>query len=141
MEDDFGDLHLEIPDGSGDEDWLAQMEASVQEVGEHMEDISEDELQEDLQDEFSFSEFEVVGNVSTPQPFVEPTPKSMPRPSVSQDPRVAVGESSTSFLVFDTALKEARQSTLKLPRETGIFAMPPARSISMTLPMVGRWTP
>ena len=142
MEDDFSDLHFEIPDGSGDEDWLAQMEASVQEGEEHMEDISDDELQEDLQlEHMSFSDFEVVGNVSTPQPFVEPTPKSMPRPSVSQDPRVAVGESSTSFLVFDTALKEARQSTLKLPWETGIFAMPPARSISMTLPMVGRWSP
>ena len=54
---------------------------------------------------------------------------------------MAVGESSTSFLVFDTALREARQSNRKLPWETGIFAMPPARAISMSLPLVGRWTP
>ena len=143
MEEDYGDLHLDIPEGPSDEDWLASMEASVHEVNEdHMEGISEEELQDDLQlEHVSFSEFEVVGNVNTPQSFVEPTPKSMPRPQVSQDPRVAVGESSTSFLVFDTALREARQSTLKLPWETGIFAMPPARSISMTLPMVGRWSP
>ena len=110
MEEDYCDLHLDIPEGPGDEDWLADMEASLHEVDEeHMEGISEEELQDDLQFEhMSFSEFEVVGNVNTPQSFVEPTPKSMPRPLVSQDPRVAVGESSTSFLVFDTALKEAR---------------------------------
>ena len=143
MEEEYGDLHLDIPEGPSDEDWLASMEASVHEVNEdHMEGLSEEELQDDLQlEHVSFSEFEVVGNVNTPHSFVEPTPKSMPRSSVGQDPRVAVGESSTSFLVFDTALREARRSTLTLPWETGIFAMPPARSISMTLPMVGRWSP
>ncbi len=107
MEEDFGDLHLEIPDGPDDEDWLADMEASMGEVDEeHLDDASEEWLQDDLQlDHVSSSDFEVVGKVNTPQPLVEPTPKSAPRPPVSQEPRVAVGESSTSFLVFDTALR------------------------------------
>ena len=61
-------------------------------MGEFDEDASEEGLQDDLQfDHASFSEFEVVGNVNTPQPFVEPTPKSAPRPPMSQEPRVAVG--------------------------------------------------
>ena len=105
MEDDFGDLGLEVPDGPCDEDWLAEMDASM--IGcdeDHPGDESEEWLQKDLEmDRVNFSDFEVVGNVATPQPFVEPTPKSAPRPSVAQEPRVAVGESSTSFLVFDTA--------------------------------------
>ena len=78
MEEDYGDLHLDIPEGPSDEDWLASMEASVHEVNEdHMEGISEEELQDDLQlEHVSFSEFEVVGNVNTPQSFVEPTPRA-----------------------------------------------------------------
>ena len=38
--------------------------------------------------------FEVVGNVTTPQPLLEPTPKRAPRPSETLEARVAVGESS-----------------------------------------------
>ena len=99
MDEEYGDLHLEIPDGPDDADWLADMEASLGELDEeHMDDASEEWMQDDLQfDHVSFSDFEVVGNVNTPQPFVEPTPKSAPRPPTSQEARVAVGEPSTSF--------------------------------------------
>ena len=50
MEEDFDDLGLEDPGGPCDEDWLAEIEASMAgSDGDHPEDLSEEWLQEDLE--------------------------------------------------------------------------------------------
>ena len=67
-EDDFGDLGLDEP--GGEEDWLAEMDAMMGCDEDHPEDVSEEWLQEGLEmDRVNFSDFEVVGNVTAPQPI------------------------------------------------------------------------
>ena len=144
--DDFlpGDVNLVdgySPDNVDEEDWLGMDVSGARSEGEPSEQLSDDPLFDGLEHDHELAEFEVVGAVATPPPILQPSSKSAPRPVETLEARVAVGDSSTSFLVFDTALREARESNLTLPWESGIFAMPSARSIPMRLPMVGRWSP
>lgn len=144
--DDFlpGDVNLVdgySPENVEEEDWLGMEVSGAHSEGEPSEQLSDDPLFDGLEHDPELAEFEVVGSVATPPPILQPTSKSAPRPMETLEARVAVGDSSTSFLVFDTALREARESSLTLPWESGIFAMPSARAIPMRLPMVGRWSP
>lgn len=147
MEDDWSlFLDRQLPDNTESDGWLDDwpdgMDASgPRSEGEPSEQLSDDPLMEEEEHDSELAEFEVVGSVTTPPPILQPSSKSAPRPRDNEtlDARVAVGESSTSFLVFGSALREARMSNLVLPWESGIFAMPAARSIPMRLPLVGRW--
>ena len=139
--DDVGLVDGYLPDNDDEEDWLGMDVSGARSEGEPSEQLSDDPLFDGLEHDHELAEFEVVGAVATPPPILQPSSKSAPRPMETLEARVAVGDSSTSFLVFDTALREARESNLTLPWESGIFAMPSARAIPMRLPMVGRWSP
>lgn len=144
MDEDWSFLDDQMPDNTDLEDWLVGMDTSgPRSEGEPSEQLSDDPLLEEVEHDRELAEFEVVGSVATPPPMLQPSSKSAPRPRDNEilEARVAVGESSTSFLVFDTALREARVSNLTLPWESGIFAMPAARAIPIRLPLVGRWSP